>query len=85
MKTYVLNRDWTMFSKGELFKKANDGCALYTLMSNETKTHTGYIYTVAIESSDDVSLTTKIRIKYGIDRLGALIDALEQVQKKKSK
>ena len=35
MKTYKLNRDWTMFSKGELFEKADDGCVLYTLVSNE--------------------------------------------------
>ena len=35
MKTYVLNRDWTMFSKGELFKKVDDGCVLYALISNE--------------------------------------------------
>lgn len=35
MKTYVLNRDWTMFSKGELFKKNDDGCTIYTLISNE--------------------------------------------------
>lgn len=35
MKTYVLNRDWTMFSKGELFEKADDGCGLCTLISNE--------------------------------------------------
>nr|DAU13314.1 MAG TPA: hypothetical protein [Caudoviricetes sp.] len=34
MKTYKLNRDWTMFSKGELFKKVDDGCMLYTLVSN---------------------------------------------------
>lgn len=35
MKTYVLNRDWTMFSKGELFKKVDDGRVLYALISNE--------------------------------------------------
>lgn len=35
MKTYALNRDWTMFSKGELFKKNDDGCTIYTLISNE--------------------------------------------------
>ena len=34
MKTYKLNRDWAMFSEGELFKKGDDGCALYTLASN---------------------------------------------------
>lgn len=34
MKTYVLNRDWAPFSKGELFK---DYCGngLYNLNSNE--------------------------------------------------
>ena len=36
MKTYALNRDWTMFSKGELFKKNDDGCTIYTLISNKT-------------------------------------------------
>lgn len=35
MKTYKLNRDWTMFSEGELFEKADDECVLYTLVSNE--------------------------------------------------
>lgn len=35
MKNYKLNRDWTPFSIGELFKKGDDGCALYTLASNE--------------------------------------------------
>lgn len=35
MKTYALNRDWTMFSKGELFKKNDDGCTIYTPISNE--------------------------------------------------
>lgn len=35
MKTYRLNRDWAMFSKGELFKKNDDGCTTYTLISNE--------------------------------------------------
>lgn len=59
----------------------NDGLLA---LSNEIKTHAGYIYTVAIKSSDDVSLTTKISIKSEIDRLDALVDAFEQVQKKKS-
>ncbi len=35
MKTYKLNRDWTMFSEGELFKKADDDCVLCTLVGNE--------------------------------------------------
>lgn len=35
MKTYILNRDWAPFSEGELFKKGDDGCALYALVSNE--------------------------------------------------
>lgn len=53
-------------------------------LGNEMKTHADHIYTVAIESSDDVSLTTKIRIKSEIDKLDRLIDAFEQVQKKQS-
>lgn len=35
MKTYKLNRDWTMFSEGELFEKADDDCVLCTLVSNK--------------------------------------------------
>lgn len=53
-------------------------------LSNEMKTHADYIYTVAIESSKTVLLTTKIRIKSEIDKLDSLIDAFEQVQKKQS-
>jgi hypothetical protein len=53
-------------------------------LGNEMKTHAGNIYTVAIESSDDVSLTTKIRIKSDIDKLDNLIDAFKQVIKKQS-
>jgi hypothetical protein len=53
-------------------------------LGNEMKTHAGHIYTVAIESSDDVSLTTKIRIKSNIDKLDNLIDAYEQAIKKQS-
>lgn len=51
-------------------------------LGNEMKTHADYIYTVAIESSKTVLLTTKIRIKSEIDKLDRLIDAYEQVQKK---
>ena len=54
-------------------------------LGNEMKTHADHIYTVAIESSKTVLLTTKIRIKSDIDKLDNLIDAFEQVQKKKSK
>ena len=53
-------------------------------LGNEMKTHADYIYTVAIESSKTVLLTTKIRIKSEIDKLDRLIDAYEQVQKKQS-
>ncbi len=53
-------------------------------LGNEMKTHVDYIYTVAIESSKTVLLTTKIRIKSEIDKLDRLIDAYEQVQKKQS-
>lgn len=53
-------------------------------LGNEMKTHADYIYTVAIESSKTVLLTTKIRIKSEIDKLDRLIDAFEQVQKKQS-
>lgn len=35
MKTYKLNRDWTIFSKGELFEKADDDRVLCTPVSNE--------------------------------------------------
>lgn len=59
----------------------NDGILA---LGNEMKVHAGHIYNVAIEYSDDVSLTTKISIKSEIDRLDALVDAFEQVQKKKS-
>ena len=51
-------------------------------LGNEMKTHVDYIYTVAIESSKTVLLTTKIRINSEIDKLDRLIDAYEQVQKK---
>lgn len=57
----------------------NDGILA---LGDEIKVHAGHIYTVAIEGSDDVSLTTKISIKSEIDRLDALVDAFEQVQKK---
>ena len=57
----------------------NDGILA---LGNEMKVHAGHIYTVAIEFSDDVSLTTKINIKSEIDKLDRLIDAYEQVQKK---
>ena len=53
-------------------------------LGNEMKTHAGHIYTVAIESSKTVLLTTKIRIKSEIDKLDSLIDAFEQVTKKQS-
>jgi hypothetical protein len=53
-------------------------------LGNEMKTYADYIYNAAIESNDDVSLTTKIRIKSEIDKLDSLIDAFEQVQKKQS-
>ena len=53
-------------------------------LGNEMKTHADYIYTVAIKSSKTVLLTTKICIKAEIDKLDSLIDAFEQVQKKKS-
>ena len=67
---------------GDTATSFNDGMLA---LGNEMKTHADYIYTVAIESSDDVSLTTKISIKSEIDRLDRLIDAFEQVQKKQSK
>ena len=53
-------------------------------LGNEMKTHADYIYTVAIESSKTVLLTTKIRIKSEIDKLDSIIDAFEQAQKKQS-
>lgn len=53
-------------------------------LGNEMKVHAGHIYTVAIESSDDVSLTTKISIKAKIDKLNNPIDAYEQVMNKQS-
>lgn len=53
-------------------------------LGNEMKTHAGHIYTVAIKSSDDVSLTTKISVKSEIDKLDNLIDAYEQIMKKQS-
>lgn len=53
-------------------------------LGNEMKAHACHIYTVAVEDSDDVSLVTKIGIKSEIDRLDALVDTLEQVQKKQS-
>ena len=53
-------------------------------LGNEMKTYADCIYTVAIESSKTVLLTTKIRIKSEIDKLDRLIDAFEQVQKKSS-
>lgn len=54
-------------------------------LGNEMKTYADYIYEAVIESSKTVSLTAKIRIKSDIDKLDNLIDAFEQVQKKKSK
>ena len=54
-------------------------------LCNEMKTYADYIYEAAIESSKTISLTTKIRIKSDIDKLDNLIDAFEQVQKRKSK
>lgn len=60
---------------------SNDGILA---LGNEMKVHAGHIYTVAIESSDDVSLTTKISIKAKIDKLNNLIDAYEQVMNKQS-
>ena len=36
MKTYVLNRDWAPFSKGDLFKGDGADDKLYTLASNNT-------------------------------------------------
>ena len=54
-------------------------------LGNEMKTYVDYIYNAVIEPSKTVLLTTKIRIKSDIDKLDNLIDAFEQVQKKKSK
>lgn len=54
-------------------------------LCKEIKSHANYIYASVIEPSKTVQLTTKVSIKAEIDKLDSLIDAFEQVQKKKSK
>lgn len=54
------------------------------MLCKEMKSHADYIYTSAIEPSETIQLTTKIGVKAEIDKLDKLIDAFEQVQKKKS-
>lgn len=53
-------------------------------LCKEIKSHADYIYAGVIEPSETIQLTTKIGIKAEIDKLDDLIDAFEQVQKKKS-
>lgn len=53
-------------------------------LGNEMKTHANCIYEAVIESSKTISLTTKISVKAEIDKLDNLIDAFEQVMKRRS-
>lgn len=62
-------------------KEFNDGLLA---LGNEMKTYADYIYEAVIEGSKTISLTTKISVKSEIDKLDSLMDAFEEVQKKKS-
>lgn len=66
---------------GDMSIKFNDGL---TALANEMKVHADYIHDVAIEPSKTISLTTKVSVKSEIDKLGALLEAYEQLQKKQS-